>query len=85
MVISKHELADGSSEKNIIDSMSRVDLSIQTELTKNTSINLTALNLFANESKREDQFFTAENTLDGYSTTVEPTYRSIYLKLNHTF
>jgi outer membrane receptor for ferrienterochelin and colicin len=80
-----HELADGSSEKNIIDSMSRVDLSIQTELTKNTSINLTALNLFANESKREDQFFTAENTLDGYSTTVEPTYRSIYLKLNHTF
>ncbi len=80
-----HELADGSFEKNTIDSMTRVDLSIQTDLTKNTSINLTALNLFAQEAKREDQFFTADNTLDAYSTTVEPTYRSVYLKLNHTF
>ncbi|MEH6344373.1 MAG: TonB-dependent receptor [Bermanella sp.] len=80
-----HELADGSFEKNTIESMSRVDLSIQTNLTKNTSINLTALNLFADESKREDQFFTADNTLDSYTTTVEPTYRSVYLKLNHTF
>ncbi len=80
-----HELADGSFEKNTIESMSRVDLSIQTNLTKNTSINLTALNLFADESKREDQFFTADNALDSYTTTVEPTYRSVYLKLNHTF
>ena len=80
-----HELTDGSFERNKIESMSRVDLSIQTNLTKNTSINLTALNLFADESKREDQFFTAENTLDSYTTTVEPTYRSVYLKLNHIF
>ena len=80
-----HELADGSFEKNTIDSMSRVDLSIQTNLTENTSINLTALNLLANDSKREDQFFTAENILDAYSTTEEPTYRSVYLKINHTF
>ena len=80
-----HELSDGSFEKNTIESMSRVDLSIQTDLTENTSINLTALNLFADESKREDQFFTADNTLDSYTTTVEPTYRSVYLKINHSF
>ena len=79
------EMSDGSFEKNTIESMSRVDLSIQTDLTENTSINLTALNLFADESKREDQTFTADNILDAYTTTTEPTYRSVYLKLNHTF
>lgn len=61
------------------------DLSIQTNLTKNTSLNLTALNLFTKTAKREDKFFTADNALDAYSTTEEPTYRSIYLKLNHSF
>lgn len=81
----KHELSDGSFEKNIVDSNSRVDLSIRSEITKNTSINLTALNLFAKTAKREDRFFDSSNALDSYSTTEEPTYRSIYLKLNHTF
>jgi outer membrane receptor for ferrienterochelin and colicin len=81
----KHELSDGSFEKNIVDSKSRVDLSIRSEITKNTSINLTALNLFAKTAKREDRFFDSSNALDSYSKTEEPTYRSIYLKLNHTF
>ena len=81
----KHELSDGSFEKNIVDSNSRVDLSIRSEITKNTSINLTALNLLAKTAKREDRFFDSSNALDSYSTTEEPTYRSIYLKLNHTF
>jgi outer membrane receptor for ferrienterochelin and colicin len=79
------ELSDGTFEKNIVDSNSRVDLSIRSEITKNTSINLTALNLFAKTAKREDKFFDASNALDSYATTEEPTYRSIYLKLNHTF
>ena len=78
-------LLDGSFEKNTVDSNTRVDLSIRSEITENTSINVTALNLFAQTAKREDRFFDSSNALDSYSTTDEPTYRSIYLKLNHTF
>lgn len=81
----RYKLADGTTQSNDVASMTRFDLSARTQLTKRTSLNLSALNVFARKEKRVDETFNAAGVSTAYSTTSEPTYRSIYLRLSYAF
>jgi hypothetical protein len=52
-------------------------MSARTQLTPQTSLNISALNLFASKEKRLTQAFNAANVLTPTSYISEPTYRSV--------
>ena len=78
-------LANGTRVINEVDASFRVDASARIDLTKQLSLSLSALNLFAPREGRRDDSFTAAGALSGYSTTVEPTYRTFYARLQARF
>jgi len=77
--------ANGTRVINDVDSSVRVDASARIDLTRQISLSLSALNLFAPREGRRDDGFNAANALTGYSTTVEPTYRTFYARLQMKF
>lgn len=80
-----YKQANGTFARNKVDSTKRFDLSARTQLTPQTSLNFSALNLFAPKEKRMDQEFSAAQTLTSTLYTNEPTYRSVYIRLSHLF
>lgn len=80
-----NRLVDGTSQAADVDAATRVDLSARIELTQSVALNISALNVFAATEKREDRTYNAAGALTARSTTDEPTYRSIYMRLVSTF
>lgn len=81
----RYKLANGTAQANDVESMKRFDLSARTQLTKQTSLNFSALNLFAPKERRVDSTYTASGALSAVSKTTEQTYRTVYLRLSHLF
>ncbi|WP_293776106.1 TonB-dependent receptor [uncultured Oxalicibacterium sp.] len=77
--------SSGLLARNKVDSLKRFDMSARTQLTPRTSLNVSALNLFASKERRMDQEFSAADALTKTTYTNEPTYRSIYVRLSHLF
>lgn len=80
-----YKQADGTSISNDIEDVARFDLSARTEVTENVTLTISALNIFAQKEKRLDRTYDASGALTGYSTTEEPTYRSVYVRLSTAF
>jgi iron complex outermembrane receptor protein len=76
---------DGSSTNTVLTSLTRLDMSARTELSKDVSLNLSLLNLLAPSQTQTDKVFMDDGTLDSRSKATEVTYRSIYLRLNWKF
>lgn len=81
----KYALADGTTQINDVEARYRLDLSVRTQLNKNTSLNLSALNLLAGTERRVDETLDAAGVSTGITRTAEPTYRSVYMRLVHQF
>lgn len=81
----RYKLADGTTQLNDVGSMTRFDLSARVQLSKQTSLNISALNLLARDEKRVDETLSAAGVSTSLSATTEPTYRSIYFRLSHMF
>lgn len=80
-----HRTTAGTILNADVSSAVRFDLSARTDLTDSISLNLSALNLFAGDEKRVDRTYNAAGVLTAYSTTDEPTYRTVYLRMNVKF
>jgi outer membrane receptor for ferrienterochelin and colicin len=80
-----YKLANNTYARNKVESLTRFDMSARTQLTPQTSLNISALNLFASKEKRLTQAFNAANVLTQTSYISEPTYRSVYVRLSHLF
>ncbi len=80
-----NRLADGTSTGADVGVAARVDLSARVVLTEQVSLNLSALNVFAASERRTDRTYDAAGALTAISTTDEPTYRSVYMRLVSTF
>ena len=81
----RYLLANGTTQSNSVAAMTRVDLSARVQLSKQTSLNISALNVFARKESRLDETFSSAGVSTGYSTTSEPTYSSLYIRLSHLF
>ncbi|ABR90840.1 siderophore receptor protein [Janthinobacterium sp. Marseille] len=80
-----YRLANNTYVRDKVASLKRFDMSARAQLTPQTSINLSALNLFAPKEKRIKQTFNTANALTQTSHVSEPTYRSVYIRLSHLF
>ncbi|RQO33395.1 hypothetical protein DBR37_14435 [Herminiimonas sp. KBW02] len=80
-----YRIADNSYRRDKVGSLTRFDMSARTQLTPQTSLNISALNLFASREKGITQKFTTANVLTDTASISEPTYRSVYVRLSHLF
>lgn len=83
--VQNNRLADGTAQIADVGAAARVDLSARIELTSDVALNVSALNVFAATEKRSDRTYNAAGALTALSTTEEPTYRSIYMRLVSAF
>lgn len=81
----RYRLANGTTQINNVHAMTRADLSARTQLTRQTSINVSMLNVLARKERREDETLNTAGASTGITRTTEPTYRSLYVRLSHTF
>lgn len=76
---------DGTATNTRLTSLTRLDMSARTELSKDVSINLSLLNLLGSSQTQTDKVLLANGELDSRSEATEMTYRSIYLRMNWKF
>jgi len=68
-----------------IDSRTRLDLSMRTDIGRNATFTLSLTNLLGQTEKRTDRLLDAHGHTASLSRTTEPTYRAVFARLNWTF
>lgn len=81
----QYKQADGTTQINKVAAMTRLDLSARAQLTRNTSLNVSVLNVLGRKEQREDETLSSTGSSTGITRTTEPTYRSLYVRLSHLF
>lgn len=81
----KYRLAAGGYKGAKLESMTRVDLSARAELTPRWLLSASALNVFAQKEHRVDSTYNNNGQLSAYTKAIEPTYRSMYVRLTYLF
>ena len=80
-----YQLTSGKTAESDQDAVGRVDLSSCTQLSKNTSLNLSVLNLFAQDEDSRATTLSNTGVLESNSLTEEGTYRTFYVRLQTAF
>ncbi len=80
-----YQLTSGKTAESDQDAVGRVDLSSRTQLSKNTSLNLSVLNLFAQDEDSRATTLSNTGVLESNSLTEEGTYRTFYVRLQTAF
>lgn len=78
-------LLGGGFIESSIDSRTRLDMSMRTEVTKDAVLTLSLTNLLGQSEDREDRQVSETYNLQSATNTIEPTYRAIYARLNWSF
>lgn len=78
-------LSGGGRLDSDIDSRTRVDLTMRTDISRDAVFSLSLTNLLGETEDREDRVFNGAGNLQSMTRTSEPTYRAIYARLNWTF
>lgn len=80
-----YRLTSGKTAESDQDAVGRLDLSSRTQLSKNTSLNLSVLNLFAQDEDSRATTLSNSGVLESNSLTEEGTYRTFYVRLQTAF
>lgn len=80
-----YQLTSGKTAESDQDAVGRVDLSSRTQLSKSTSLNLSVLNLFAQDEDSRATTLSNSGVLESNSLTEESTYRTFYVRLQTAF
>lgn len=81
----KYRLTSGQTAEADQDAVGRVDISARTQLSENTSLNLSVLNLFAQNEDSRATTYGANGLLESNSLTEEGTYRTFYVRVQTAF
>ncbi|SNR83578.1 iron complex outermembrane recepter protein [Methylobacillus rhizosphaerae] len=81
----KYRLAAGGYRGAKLESMTRVDLSARTELTPRWLLSASVLNVLSQKEHRVDSTYNNNGQLNAYTRAIEPTYRSMYVRLTYLF
>lgn len=76
---------NGTRVINDVGSSVRLDASARVDLSERLTLSISALNLLARRESRRDDTLTAVGALSGYVLTTEPTYRTVYVRLQSRF
>lgn len=81
----KYRQAAGGYRGAKLESMTRVDLSARAEITPRWLLSASALNILSQKEHRQDSTYNSNGQLSAYTRAIEPTYRSMYVRLTYLF
>ena len=81
----KYRLAAGGYRGAKQESMTRVDLSARAELTPRWLLSASALNVLSQKEHKVESTYNNNGQLSAYTRAIEPTYRSMYVRLTYLF